>query len=376
MRVKIARHIRRALIAGLISTAVCYPARHGFAQSGAILEDTPLPPAVASALIEAVNQPGTFRFESIDERQPVPSGRGALVWAGSEATTMTGIVSFVVRLESESTGDTALPPPPPTEVEFLFDEGSVTVRPWRPVRREFVGGVRFQRRGRGLRRAVVRVEGGRELAVFAPPIPSDGAGVGLVVCLTALEQRSSRKDSPDPRDLLVVPRRDLFKVGASRVTPRGVIDGRVTSGILPARAQAELAFTPNIAPSIQESDSTVSRDPLIGVIYSPQTTPTFVAGRPTGMFGAIRATAMLETPAGHRQITQTESRVWFERLDGAVTAVAGGTDSVPKAIVERYPDLSHTGPVYGSCFGVAEQQRTARTFFDAPTPTAEPGVPS
>jgi hypothetical protein len=351
--------------------------RHACAQSDAtIMADVSLDTTVSTALLNAVNTSEPFSFEHIDRRQPSPGGRGSLVWAGSEAKVLTAIPSFVVKLRPAGPAVVGAEPSLATDIEFLFEEKTITVRPWRPTRREYAGGLRIFRAGRGVRKSVVRLEGGREVAVFAPQLKSPLGGVGVVVCLTALEQRPAREDSHDPNDLLLMPRRDAFDVVESMVVARAAVDGRLTSGILPGKAEAKLLGTHNIAPAVQSTDETESRDPLVGVTYSPKAPPIFVSERSSGTFGAIRGTVRLETPAGHQQFAERESRVWFERLAENPTVSAGGTDAIPLTLIERSPELAHANPIYGSCFAVVEQVSTTRTYFDAPPPTPEPNEPS
>jgi len=370
--IRLVRSVRSSAVVLSALWCALFPICAGAQSDGKILDDTPLDAAVANALLSAVNNSAAFDLAHIDNRQPTPGGRGSLVWAGSAANVTTSIPTFVVRLSPAASGPGGAEPPAATEIEFLFDDQTITVRPWRPVQREYAGGLRIHRGGRGLRKSAVRVEGGREIAVFAPQLKSAESGVGIIVCLTYLEQRPARDNADDPGDILVVPRRDTFNVVESLVTARGVIDARLTSGVIPGKAEAELFRTHNITPAVQSTDIAVSRDPLIGVTYTAVTPPAFVPERSTGSFGAIRGVVRLETPAGHRQFVERESRVWFERLAEAPTISAGGTDAIPLPILERSPELAEPNPIYGSCFAVVEQVSKTRTFVDAPPPTPEP----
>jgi len=317
-------------------------------------------------LVDALRDGGVFSLPHHDTRTGIPAGK-ELVWSGSSVNGETGLAVFSLMLRPESGGAEALP----TRLDFTIDKEAIVLRPERPVKREYVGGLRFARVANYVRRIALRVDGVRELTAFVPAMSEGEQGFGLAFCLTEIKSEELVSKAGAKRTI-ESPMASPFALQAGRFTARAAIEGRIRSGVLPARAIARIARTPNLGAGFQEVDETVSQDPRVGVTYSAVNPPEFVpASRGDGVGAAIKAEVELYTPAGHRQVQTVGSAVWVERLPTPLPISGGGLDSLPKELLPK--DVESVAPIYGSCFLVGGRHLRTSSYSD-PVPTDQPPV--
>jgi hypothetical protein len=329
-----------------------------------VLAEPEFPAATRTELVTALRQGSVFTLPHLDERVALDPSK-SLVWSGSSVSGETSVAVFsltLVPLQDAPSQETALPPP--TEIEVLVEEDAVRLRAAKPVSREYLGGLRFARASSSVRRIALRLEEGRELAVFAPAMNEGDEGFGLVFCLTQIKSEEILTKSKEKK-VVESPLAQPFALQAGRFSARALIEGRMRSGILPSRALARIVHTPNIVSGVQQVDETVSQNPSVGVTYSPVSPPQFVpASQPDKVGAAIRAEVELFTPAGHRQFQAIESAVWIERLAEPFPLSAGGLDSIPAALLPK--DAAAMGPIYGACFAIGGRHARSNLYTDPP----------
>lgn len=315
-------------------------------------------------LVAAVGGARSFVLPHLDTRMKVPPNQ-SFVWSGSSVNGETSIGAFTLRLKPENEGVDSSGVP--IELEFVVEPEALRIRAANPVLPEQRGGFRFARAANFVRRIAARLEGRRELAVLAPAMSADSQGFGVVFCLTAIESREIAAGGGTVKTI-DYPSRQPFVIDSALFVPRGFIEGRIRSGILPAEARATIAHTANIGAVTEEIDETISQDPSVGVTYAPRGTPQFVAvERPDRVGAIVRAEVELSTPAGHRQKQTIASEVWIERLAEVFATSAGGLEMMPKELLA--PDAPPEGPIYGSCFAVGGRHIRSSSY-------AEPKVES
>jgi hypothetical protein len=340
----------------------------GSASSLKELDEPTFPADVRGALVESLRQGSPFSLPHLDTRITIPPEK-ALVWSGSSVNGETSLATFSLTLQPEQPVGSGAPPL--TELDFVVEKEALRVRAVRPVKREFLGGLRFARASTVVRRIALRVDGDRELAVIVPAMDQLEQGFGLVFCLTRIKSEEIVTPSKE-RKVVEAPVAEPFAISSGRFIARGVIEGRIRSGILPSKAVARISRTANITKGVQELDETLSQDPSVGVTYSPASPPEFTpASRGDRLGAAIKAEIELYTPAKHRQIQTVESEVWIERLNEAFAVSGGGLDEVPKELMPK--DVQLVGPIYGSCFAVGGRHKRSNGYTD-PAPGDTEGV--
>jgi len=356
-----------------IAAVSCFFLLVGLGVSGARAEEeggTSVPPIpepefpaeLAQSLVEAVNGSSTFSLPHLDTRMQVPANQ-SLVWSGSSVSGETSIGTFTLRLQPEN--EAARGGVGPTELEFQIESDAVRVRGVNPVQRQYLGGFRFARAANFVRRIAARFEGNRELAIFVPAMTESDQGFSLAFCATVIATKELESSGSSPK-VIEYPARERFVLESGRFVPRGFIEGRIRSGILPAKARASIAHSPTIGQATEALDETLSQDPSVGVTYAPVSPAGFVpVTKPDRVGAAIRAEVQLSTPAGHQQTQMIESVVWAERLAEPLTTAGGGLEMMPKELLPR--DASPEGPIYGSCFIVGGRHLRSSVYAD-PTP--------
>lgn len=323
------------------------------------------PAELAQSLVEAVSGSTTFSLPHIDTRTQVPANQ-SLVWSGSNVNGETSVGTFSLRLQPES--EAARGGVGPTELEFLIEPDAVRVRGVNPVERQYLGGFRFARAANFVRRVAVRLEGKRELTLFAPAMSEADQGFGIAFCATVIGTKEVASSGSTPK-MIEYPSRERFVLESARFVPRGFIEGRIRSGILPAEARASIAHSSTIGEATEALDETLSQDPSVGVTYAPVSPAEFIpVSKPDRVGAAIRAEVQLSTPAGHRQTQMVESVVWAERLGEPLTTSGGGLEMMPKELLPK--DALPEGPIHGSCFIVGGRHVRSSVYAD-PQPKEE-----
>lgn len=268
---------------------------------------------------------------------PVSDIQWKRFWAGSSAETETG-ATIQVGLKSV---DSSLKP---FSIWFNFEHGATTIRLSAPYSPQFAGGYRMSSDKN--KKKILFLEGSERRSVVAivPPF-INGQIQSITVCPRHFDVDASPYDVPTLRNTQYVGESIQFE-------PQGWVKGKFsTVGFIGfARAVIEIGALGSV--SVPFEDVTRMENPSVSLGYSPAIKPApqpFDLSKNESFKTGIRASLLMETPAGHTRKRVQETSLFVKQImnTGPTSVAIGG--------------IAH--PIDpGTCFVVSKRDRISEEY--------------